>query len=149
MNNDFDKYYEATEPGYRERAIGWPTAIGDLHRNAAANDGVNDGVKSALNGTEENAVKAILRNGRINALELAFELGVKKRQAERVIATLKSKAGLKRRGADKNGEWYFESARSPLPPASKLSKHLAKSNKERGKKKERAGFFKKGRNNEK
>jgi len=25
---DFDKYYEATEPGYRERAIGWATAIG-------------------------------------------------------------------------------------------------------------------------
>ena len=101
MNNEFDKYYEATEPGYRERAIGW----------AVANDGVNDGVKSALNGTEENAVKAILRNGRITALELASELGVKKRQAERVIATLKAKAGLKRRGADKNGEWYFESVK--------------------------------------
>ena len=89
--------------------------IGNLHRNAAStdgvNDGVNDGVKSALNGTEEKAVKAILRNGRINALELASELGVKKRQAERVIAALKSKAGLKRRGADKNGEWYFESAK--------------------------------------
>ena len=28
MNNEFDKYYEATEPGYRERAIGWATAIG-------------------------------------------------------------------------------------------------------------------------
>ena len=87
------------------------SAISDLHRNVAANDGVNDGVKSALNGTEENAVKAILRNGRITALELASELGVKKRQAERVIATLKAKAGLKRRGADKNGEWYFESVK--------------------------------------
>ena len=69
-----------------------------------------------LNGTEEKAVKAILRNGRINALELASELGVKKRQAERVIAALKSKAGLKRRGADKNGEWYFESTRSSVRP---------------------------------
>ena len=28
MSNEFDKYYEATEPGYRERAIGWATAIG-------------------------------------------------------------------------------------------------------------------------
>ena len=28
MNNEFDKYYVATEPGYRERAIGWATAIG-------------------------------------------------------------------------------------------------------------------------
>lgn len=59
MNNDFDKYYVATEPGYRERAIGWATAIGNIHRDTAANDGVNDGVKSALNGTEEKAVKAI------------------------------------------------------------------------------------------
>ena len=26
--NDFDKYYEAEEPGRRERAYGWATAIG-------------------------------------------------------------------------------------------------------------------------
>ena len=97
--NDFDKYYEATEPGYRERAIGWAAAIGDLYRNV--NDGVNDGVKSVLNGTEVKAVKVILQNDRIISLELASELGVKKRQAERVIAALKSKAGLKRRGTDK------------------------------------------------
>ena len=143
MNNEFDKYYEATVPGYRERAIGWATAIGDLHRNAAANDGVNDGVKSVLNGTEEKAVKAILRNGRINALELASELGVKKRQAERVIAALKSKAGLKRRGADKNGEWYFESARSPLPPALKTSNVSPSRTKSAGRKKN-ASLHKKG-----
>ena len=94
MDNEFDKYYEATEPGYRERAIGWATAIGlqdvdglkpskyliktakrNIEGEITANDGVNDGVKSALNGKEEKAVKAILRNGRINALELASELG--------------------------------------------------------------------------
>ena len=28
MIDDFDKYYEATEPGRRERAYGWATAIG-------------------------------------------------------------------------------------------------------------------------
>ena len=105
------------------------SAIGDLHRNAVANDGVNDGVKSALNATEEKAVKAILRNCRINALELASELGVKKRQAERVIAALKAKAGLKRRGADKNGEWYFESERSSVVSATKSFKRLATRNK--------------------
>lgn len=83
-------------------------AIKDLHRaDVGVNDGVNDGVKLALNATEEKAVKAILQNNRINALELAEQLGVKKRQAERVVAALKTKAGLKRRGADKNGEWYF------------------------------------------
>ena len=28
MNEDFDKYYEAVEPGMRERAYAWATAIG-------------------------------------------------------------------------------------------------------------------------
>ena len=31
-----------------------------------------------------------------------------KRQAQRIIATLKKKAGLKRCGARKNGQWYFD-----------------------------------------
>ena len=56
---------------------------------------------------EEKAIKALLRNSRLKVAELAKVLGVKKRQAERVISSLKVKAGLKRRGADKNGEWYF------------------------------------------
>ena len=55
------------------------------------NDGVNDGVKSPLNPSEEKAVKAILRNSRIKAAELAKILGVKQRQAERIIASLKRK----------------------------------------------------------
>ena len=76
--------------------------------------------------------------------EVASELGVKKRQAERVIAALKSKAGLKRRGADKNGEWYFESTRSSVSLASKSSKRLAKPMKERGEKEERTDLHKKG-----
>ena len=84
-------------------------AITGLHRqDDGVNDGVNDGAKSVLNPTEEKAIKAILRNSRLKASELAKVLGVKQRQAERVIASLKLKAGLKRRGADKNGEWYFE-----------------------------------------
>ena len=90
---------------------GTPTgeAVKDLHRqDVVVNDGVNDGVKSILNPTEEKAVKAILRDNRLKSAQLAKILGVKKRQAERVIASLKVKAGLKRRGADKNGEWYFE-----------------------------------------
>ena len=78
--------------------------------NDGVNDGVNYGVKSPLNPSEEKAVKAILRNSRIKAAELAKILGVKQRQAERIIASIKKKAGLRRRGARKNGEWYFEAA---------------------------------------
>ena len=174
MNLDFDKYYEAPEPGRRERAYGWATAIGlqdvdglkpsqylislakeniegritidevikridehyeklkigqehgtpaakaiaDLHRyddgvNDGVNrqdDGVNGGIRYALTETEEKAAKAILRDSHITATVLSIILSVKKRHAERIIASLKKKAGLKRRGADKNGEWYFEGA---------------------------------------
>ena len=59
--------------------------------NDGVNDGVNYGVKSPLNPSEEKAVKAILRNSRIKAAELAKILGVKQRQAERIIASLKRK----------------------------------------------------------
>ena len=73
-------------------------------------DGVNGGIRYALTETEEKAAKAILRDSHITATVLSSILSVKKRQAERIIASLKKKAGLKRRGADKNGEWYFEGA---------------------------------------
>ena len=59
--------------------------------------------------TEEKAVKAILREPHISAAALAKLLGVKQRQAERVMSSLKRKAGLKRRGSDRRGEWYFAS----------------------------------------
>ena len=81
--------------------------------NDGAKDGANDGVTGGgLNATETAAVREITGNPRISAVQLADNLGVKKRQAERVIAALKVKAGLRRFGADKNGEWRFESAKS-------------------------------------
>ena len=96
-------------------------AIADLHRhNVVVNDGVNvsnDVINVGINhvndvikftASEEIAVKAITRNPRLSAMKLADLIGVKQRQAQRIIASLKKKAGLKRRGARKNGEWYFE-----------------------------------------
>lgn len=81
------------------------------------NDGINpkielldDGIKGeGLSPIEERAVRAILRNSQITARELANLLGVKQRQAERIVAALKTKAGLMRRGSRKVGEWYFKS----------------------------------------
>ena len=63
-----------------------------------------------LSKTEESAIKALLRTPHHTASSLAATLEVSQRQAQRVIASLKKKVGLKRRGADKNGEWYFEGA---------------------------------------
>ena len=90
------------------------TAIANLHRHDSksddgVNDGVNDGVK--LTPSEEIAVKAILRNPHLTAPELATILGTKSRQAERIRSALKRKVGLRHRGADKTGEWYFESVK--------------------------------------
>ena len=102
-------------------------AIADLHRH---DDGVNDVVNQSdvginhgddvindvINGVikftekEEIAVKALVRDPRLSAAKLADLIGVKQRQAQRIIISLKNKAGLKRRGARKNGEWYFEAA---------------------------------------
>lgn len=100
-------------------------AIADLHRHDdVVNDVVNkpdvgtnhgDGViNDVINGVikftekEEIVVKAFIRDPRLSAARLADLIGVKQRQAQRIIASLKNKAGLKRRGARKNGEWYFE-----------------------------------------
>ena len=70
---------------------------------------VKDVVKeNPLTEAEEKAVKTILRGPKTTAVELAVLLRVTPRQAQRVIASLKVKAGLKRRGGRKNGEWYFE-----------------------------------------
>lgn len=78
----------------------------DRRRDVGINVGINVGIKTGS--TEELAIKAILRNPRITASGLAKILSVTQRQAERVLATLKKTAGLRRQGARKNGEWRFE-----------------------------------------
>lgn len=52
-------------------------------------------------------MKLLRQNPKITAAQLGETLAVGKRQAERIVAALKKKAGLRRRGARKNGEWYF------------------------------------------
>ena len=128
MTEDFSEYYEAAEPGRRERAFaflkigqeyGSPAgeSVRGLHRrNGVANDGgvgISVGINVGINFTqpEESAMKALLRNPKLTAPKLGELLDVTSRQAERIIASLKAKAGLKRRGARKNGEWYFEARR--------------------------------------
>jgi len=52
-------------------------------------------------------IKLIKGNPRISAAGIAKEVGLSARQVQRLLAGLKKTAGLKRRGARKNGEWYF------------------------------------------
>ena len=166
----FDEYYdEAVEPGKRERAFAWATAIGlqdvdglkpskyliktakrhiegeisaaearklvdeyyetkighdrpedekeaevDLRRRGVGikssddviNDAINDAIK--LSESEESVKAEIERDCHVSAARIAERVGLKQRQIQRIIAALKKKAGLCRRGAKKNGEWYFE-----------------------------------------
>ena len=82
-------------------------AVTGLHRqNGAANVGINVGINFTR--SEGKAIKALLRNPKLTAPKLGELLDMTSRQAERIIASLKKKAGLKRRGARKNGEWYFD-----------------------------------------
>lgn len=82
-------------------------------RGTAGNVGINAGdvginVGINLSASEKAAASAILENPKVTAARLGEILGVSPRQAERIIAALKAKAGLKRVGSRKNGEWKFE-----------------------------------------
>ena len=79
--------------------------VGIKHGNGVINDGINDGIN--FSGAEEKAIKLILRTPSMTAVELAGALGLKKRQGERIIASLKKKAGLVREGSRKSGIWRF------------------------------------------
>ena len=84
--------------------------VGINHSDDVINDAINDVINDVIKFTRSEgiAVKALIRNPTLSAAKLADLIGVKQRQAQRIIASLKKKAGLKRRGARKNGEWYFE-----------------------------------------
>ena len=71
------------------------------------NVGVKSSAESDLSSSEQKVVMLILRNSSVTEAELACQLGVTVRQVERIIAKLKLRAGLKRRGSAKTGEWYF------------------------------------------
>lgn len=75
---------------------------------SSENVGVKSSGESALNRSEQQATQLILRNSSVTEEEIANQLDVTIRQAERIIAALKKKAGLRRRGTDKVGEWYFD-----------------------------------------
>ena len=72
------------------------------------NVGVKSSSESGLSASEQKAAMLILRNSSVTEEGIANQLGVTVRQAERIIASLKKKAGLNRRGSDKTGEWYFD-----------------------------------------
>lgn len=75
---------------------------------SSENVGVKLSSESGLSISEQRAAMLILRNSAVTEEEISNQLDVTIRQAERIIAALKKKAGLRRRGSDKVGEWYFD-----------------------------------------
>ena len=85
-------------------------AVTGLHRADVGIKPLDVGINVGINFThsEEAVMKALLQNPKLTTPKLGELLCMTSRQAERIIASLKKKAGLKRRGARKNGEWHFE-----------------------------------------
>ena len=74
---------------------------------SSENVGVRPASDSGLSPSEQRAAMLILRNSSVTEVEIANQLGMTVRQVERIVASLKVKAGLQRRGTDKAGEWCF------------------------------------------
>lgn len=63
------------------------------------------GYKYDLNKGEIQALGHIRADKRITAVKLAEKLGLKPRQAERILSGLKNKGIIKRTGSNRNGFW--------------------------------------------
>ena len=95
---------------------GGPKKPGDVVINVAINPAdVARKRGTPLTATEATAALAIQREPNLSAAGLASLLDLSPRQAQRILASLKTKAGLVRIGARKNGEWRFRPAARPAP----------------------------------
>ena len=73
------------------------------------NDGINDGItdnnSSKSEEMREQLLSLVRTSPTITIAQMADELGVGKRQAERLVASLKAEGRLVRLGAKRNGRW--------------------------------------------
>ena len=86
------------------------TAVTGLHRrnknsDVGINVGINVGIK--LSPQEQRAKDLLVADPTLSAPKLGARLGVTGRQAERIVASLKTKTGLRRVGSRKTGHWEF------------------------------------------
>ena len=101
----FGRYYEATEPGRRERAHAWAAAAGNLRRQDV---GENDAAKSKEKGKEKSKEKILAllrRDPRLTIDGLRAETGLSRSGVEKNIRALKASGALRRIGGDRGGEW--------------------------------------------
>lgn len=69
------------------------------------NDGINDGIKNEAENMRERLLLLVRKNPSMTVKQMASELGVSIRQAERIVSSLKQDKKLVRIGAKRNGRW--------------------------------------------
>ena len=69
------------------------------------NDGINDGIKNEVENMRERLLLLVRKNPSMTVKQMASELGVSIRQAERIVSSLKQDKKLVRIGANRNGRW--------------------------------------------
>lgn len=69
------------------------------------NDGINDGIKNEAEATREQLLSLVHKNPSMTVKQMASELGISIRQAERIVSSLKQDGKLARIGAKRNGRW--------------------------------------------
>ena len=69
------------------------------------NDGINDGIKNEAENMRERLLLLVRKNPSMTVKQMASELGVSIRQAERIVSSLKQDKKLVRIGANRNGRW--------------------------------------------
>lgn len=69
------------------------------------NDGINDGIKNEAENMRERLLLLVRKNPSMTVKQMASELGISIRQAERIVSSLKQDKKLVRIGANRNGRW--------------------------------------------
>ena len=69
------------------------------------NDGINVGITNEAEAMRERLLLLVSENPSITVKQMAAELGISTRQAERIVSSLKQEGKLVRIGANRNGRW--------------------------------------------
>lgn len=85
---------------------------GNDGRNDGISGGTNVGINDGLTDIDRQIINLIVKNCRITVRDVAAELNISLRQAERRFATLKANGIIERKGSNKNGQWIINKLNS-------------------------------------
>lgn len=88
--------------GMISRALGDALGSGN---DVGINDGINVGITNRAEKMRERLLSLVLDNPSMTVKQMASELGISTRQAERIVSSLKQEGKLVRIGANRNGHW--------------------------------------------